>query len=353
MAGRRIGAQINFVLVDYWISSCNGHGAGCSKPTLPEPVRSNIRLIDIKARRLVWARTSYTYAALSYMWGPPSLQQARLTRSTEAELFSEGSLGDGNDTVPRTIRDAIIVCERLRIPYLWVDALCIEQDSPDFSVHLQRMNDIYAAAYLTIVAASGTDSWAGLPGVMPNSRDVYQPSIIVRNIGIGLAVPEFWNSVVNSPWADRAWTFQERLFSNRMLIFAQSQCFFYCDKSSRFESTITEIGDGAEEIPYSLLSTLEWVEMRTKFKGELFGASTKESLRAYFKLIRNYRRLTLTYQTDVLRAFSGVMAAFERQMSTSFYFGLPLSMFTWALLMDYTHCVRRPEFPSWTWAGWS
>jgi Heterokaryon incompatibility protein (HET) len=125
--------------------------------------------------------TSKVYAALSYMWGPPSSPQVRLTRSTKAELFLDGSLAEDNESILRTIRDAMIVCEGLDIPYLWVDVLCIEQDSPDFSIHLRMMNEIYAAAYLTIVAASGTDSWAGFPGVRPNTQVLYQPSIIIED----------------------------------------------------------------------------------------------------------------------------------------------------------------------------
>jgi hypothetical protein len=180
-------------------------------------------------------------------------------------------LGDDNETIPRTIQDVMIVCERLTIPYLWVDTLCKEQDSPDFNVHLRKMNNIYAAAYLTIVAASGANSWAGLPGMMPSSREVYQPSITIENLDIGLAVPNFWSSVINSPWVNRGWTFQERLFSNRMLIFADTQRFFYCDKSRRFESTITEASEGDKTIRYSLFSTITWMDMRTKFKANLPG----------------------------------------------------------------------------------
>jgi hypothetical protein len=90
----------------------------------------------------------------------------------------------------------MLVCERLAIPYLWVDALCIEQDSPE-------MNDIYASAYLTLVAAAGEDSWAGLPGVLPNSRKIHQTSITIDGWDIDLTAPHFLSSVIRYPWANR------------------------------------------------------------------------------------------------------------------------------------------------------
>ena len=357
LAVRRLKTQIDFELVQQWVKSCNAHGQACMKQTSFERKPAALRLIDIKGRSLVWKTMAKDYAALSYMWGPPSLGQARLTQTTRAGLFLEGALAEENDTIPRTIRDAIVVCERLAIPYLWVDALCIEQDSSDLNVHLHMMNDIYAAAYLTIVAACGADSWSGLSGMMPDSRKVHQPSILIDNMEIGLAVPEFWTSVMHSSWASRGWTFQERLFSRRMLIFAESQCFFYCDKMSRFESTITELEEGGKDITHRFLYPHLWVDDRDKLfnlKTRLFSIYEDEhTLINYFQLFRNHRRLTLTYQEDVLRAFGGVITTYERHMSSEFHFGMPLSMFTWAVLLDCTQSTRRPNFPSWSWAGWS
>ena len=353
LGGRHIGKQLDFILVNFWLESCNSHGQQWFDT--PKDTQTNLRitLIDIKSRRLTQATTSVKYAALSYVWGPPSTQQVRLTRATQAEFSIGGSLNEDNTAIPRTIRDAMIVCNRLAIPFLWVDALCIIQDGPDISAHLHVMNDIYAASYLTIVAASGTDSWAGLPGVMPDSRKVHQPSILIEGFHIGVALPDFKTSVMHSPWAKRGWTFQERLFSKRMLIFAAAQCFFYCDKMTRYESTMTEVCEEDKRIEWMIYETEVWERLRKNFKLS-FGitATTSKSLATFFELAQEYRRLTFTYQRDILGAFGGILAAFERGLSTSFYFGLPISYFTLALLLDYTQCIRRPEFPSWSWTGW-
>jgi hypothetical protein len=108
------------------------------------------------------------------------------------------------------------------------------------------MNEILPAVYLTIAAASGVDPWAGLPGVMPNLRETSQPSVTIRGTEIGLALPYFEQIVIVSPWARRGRTFQERLFSKRLLVFTEQQIFFECHETSRSESNVTEV-DAADQ----------------------------------------------------------------------------------------------------------
>jgi hypothetical protein len=94
-----------------------------------------------------------------------------------------------------------------------------------------------------------------------------------------------------------------------------------------------------------------WVSDREKLY--ILSSRSENGLKEYFSLFSNHRTFSLTYEEDVLRAFGGVIATFEENMSSQFFFGLPFSMFTWALLLDYTQFSRRASFPSWSWAGWS
>jgi hypothetical protein len=49
--------------------------------------------------------------------------------------------------------------------YVWIDALCIQQDNrSDIESQIPYMDRIYGGAKCIIVAGSGSDAWAGLTG---------------------------------------------------------------------------------------------------------------------------------------------------------------------------------------------
>jgi len=55
--------------------------------------------------------------------------------------------------------------------YLWIDTLCIVQnDSAEKKIMIEAMDRIYSGALLTIMAASVTDAYTGLPGLFPGMR---------------------------------------------------------------------------------------------------------------------------------------------------------------------------------------
>lgn len=57
--------------------------------------------------------------------------------------------------LPQSIQDAITVTRMLDLRYLWVDALCILQDSSSNNEReMSRMENIYRSSYVTICAAS-------------------------------------------------------------------------------------------------------------------------------------------------------------------------------------------------------
>ena len=58
-------------------------------------------------------------------------------------------------TLRQTIQDAITVARKLGLQYLWVDALCIIQDSAsEKDEEIAKMDRIYENAQVTICAAS-------------------------------------------------------------------------------------------------------------------------------------------------------------------------------------------------------
>jgi hypothetical protein len=104
--------------------------------------------------------------ALSYVWG-----KRRVFTTTQGNIkqsMRHGGLRRNLSVLPRTIRDSIELVRNLGERYLWVDALCIIQDSArSWTLNSRIMDLVYGNAYLTICAADGNDANAGLQGLNP------------------------------------------------------------------------------------------------------------------------------------------------------------------------------------------
>lgn len=178
----------------FWLDVClQCHDSACKRETLLVP---GMNLIDCKDMNIVQAQNQMRWLALSYVWG-------KGYQTDFVPGYREGSCL-GPDT-PRTIKDALIVTLKLGYRYLWVDEYCIDQtDDNHRSDQIDKMDQIYRGADLTIVAAAGENKMYGLPGVgltkRNQSRIVHMKDVIV-----------FWNGknpqgeVRDSKWAKRAW----------------------------------------------------------------------------------------------------------------------------------------------------
>jgi hypothetical protein len=164
-----------------------------------------IRFIDVLEKRLVETRQLVHYAALSYMWG--TVPNFQLTTANKKRLLHPGAIQDVFSMFPQTIRDAISLTERLKIRYLWVDAICLVQNDPeDVRRGVQVMDQVYKRSYLTIIAACGYNASAGLPGMKPFSRKGSRIAFpITPNIKMG-AYTDLKQLVPCTLYSIRGWT---------------------------------------------------------------------------------------------------------------------------------------------------
>jgi hypothetical protein len=145
--------MINFDLVTGWLKLCDGTHEHTINPSNPISQLQDLRFIDVRNRCIVKQNHSVRYAALSYTWGRG--KQYCLKRKNVEVLEEHGSLDRVDIPLRRVIFDAIEVCVRADIPYLWVDALCIVQDDTHGKMaQISKMNLIYSNAYVTIIAAA-------------------------------------------------------------------------------------------------------------------------------------------------------------------------------------------------------
>lgn len=97
------------------------------------------------------------YVALSHCWGP-NPDFLMLTADKEGEFRR----GIPMEKLPASFRDAVITCRRLSIPYLWIDSLCIIQDSlSDWLSQSEEMFKVYLNCELNMAIDSSASPHEG------------------------------------------------------------------------------------------------------------------------------------------------------------------------------------------------
>ncbi|RFU81216.1 hypothetical protein TARUN_963 [Trichoderma arundinaceum] len=186
-------------------------------PSSPEPM---VRLVDGANASL---DVNTPYIALSHSWGntmPIQLITSKLSEFTNGIAFKH---------LPATFRDAAALTLELGVSYVWIDSLCIIQDSSSDWLHeAQRMASVYAFSHLTIAASASKNPTTGLsPSPRPRTV-IVRPSWtgFIREWGLTpgqtlrITNPwyeEFGNTIVSAPLNRRGWTYQEYALSPRVL----------------------------------------------------------------------------------------------------------------------------------------
>jgi hypothetical protein len=146
-------SEANLELVSKWISDCKSFHSKCR---LDEPIWVPTRLLyvgeseDPRLIESVQEGIQEPYAALSHMWGDPSqLPPLR----TILSKYEDMKIGVSMWELSKNFSDAVIVTRQLGLRYIWIDSLCIIQDSPtDWQKEAIMMHKVYRHAEVTIVA---------------------------------------------------------------------------------------------------------------------------------------------------------------------------------------------------------
>ena len=343
--GRRVeSSSISISLLKSWVSACVCiHGVECTPANFETARGFTLRLVDVRRRCIVIAPDDCGYVALSYTWGDPRKNKhLKLTKDTLRLLQSEGALSDGNEDVPTTIKDALYLADLLQERYLWVDAICIQQDDEDDKkVQIPNMDKIYGCAKLTIVAGAGSNAWAGLPGVGPRvkPRSTQQSFSTVKGLPLVTTLESYHGWRGDSTWDSRGWTLQEKVLSKRLLIFGSEQVYWQCKTSQWYEDTICENFD-------------DDVISKTLALDNYIGGSP---FTQYEGILKHLAHRNFGFCDDILYAFRGLENHLRQTLSNEFHWGLPISLFDAALEWYHPYhypARRRRNFPSWSWAGW-
>ena len=335
-----------------WLRHCDEHKCLPDNSDYRKELPERFRVIDLQENCIVHPPESAEYCALSYVWG--SINHFFMNEDTKNDLMSKG--GIDRVKLPRTIFDAMELCRSIGCRYLWVDSLCIVQDSEeDRRSQIGLMADIYSQSYLTIIAATGDDANSGLSpyGGLGRQPVIQSLAVHMPELGsfVGTMSPQrAAQDILNSTWASRGWTLQEQSLSRRVLFFTGTHAFFRCEHSlwsEDFGLGIANHFEKAQKWTWDL--PMPPFYRRKKVHGHIYPSTFKEILGEYLR-----RQQNLLLASDVLNAITGVLIRLKDDIGDHLW-GLPSKRFSAALQWKTEQAfpiAPRPGFPSWSWSGW-
>jgi hypothetical protein len=313
------------------------------------------------------------YAALSHCWG--GLHGITTTIAT----LEERKQGIPMTSLPKTFRDAIVITRRLGIEYLWVDSLCILQDSTvDWAREAANMAAVYSGAAVVISADAAQNSNDGCFGPYQQgyTRNVSFAIPCVDDQGLDCRVYARRNQRTKHSHElehicsrdteshfpalrRRAWALQERLLSARVLHYGFTELAWEC-----WSQSSCECAAAPDKIDYDK----ENKNYRTTMVGKM--ALSQQDLadiqnfevyrlKHWYNLVEEFTQLELSYHSDRLAALSGLAAKLQGPAG-EYICGLWRSDFVRGLIWHVTHSDYsiRPSYrqeayiaPSWSWAS--
>ncbi|RFN44892.1 hypothetical protein FIE12Z_10873 [Fusarium flagelliforme] len=241
----------------------------------------------------------------------------------------------------------------LRYRFIWIDSLCIFQDShSDWQQEATMMGSVYANADLNLCAASAVDSsqamfpdrdYSLLTPLDITSQWTGEEERRLRLVPLDL----FYADVSLCPLRRRAWVFQEWFLSKRSLIIGGMQAWWQCRGKLACETFPNGVPDETGVSKY-------WKAEAEGMKEKGMETTSGDS---WLSMTAMYANTALTKEEDRLIAFAGAVQAFgasqksrSRYAAGFWYAHLPWSL-AWANTGRKATTTRSNTYkaPSWSW----
>ncbi|KAG4428566.1 hypothetical protein IFR05_015950 [Cadophora sp. M221] len=295
------------------------------------------------------AKTPVLYATLSHCWGTTA--HCKTTKDT----LSERKACIPMSSLNRTFADAVTATRVLGLKYLWIDSLCIIQDSvQDWEKESATMCWVYGSAYVNIAATSASDGDAGFLHPRPIvDMCSMKPAAGKTNCLLG----NFWirpkrtyfQYRTRSKLSSRAWCYQEMLLTPRILSFEANRVTVECRLG------LTTEGDQRQTLRWSL-PTRRGDFSRLVTQPITSDAERRSAFTTWKRIVSEYSRKELTFEEDKLPAISGVASQFGAAIKSRYLAGLwegdILGGLCWvSYAQDVQVKARTYRAPSWSWAS--
>jgi len=290
--------------ISQWLQQC-ACGPSSTSTFVPE------RLLDLDASRPDEVRVvkgstvsgTPRYIALSHCWGTTPSNLAGSSKLVQSNIDRFMSSGIPLRDLPRTFSDAVSVARSLNVRYLWIDSLCIVQDSKeDWERNAATMWEVYTNSYVTIAATASRDS----------SQGIFRTRVAATVVPSIVRVPEDhpkldggiyqcyegdeWNDCVEfAPLNKRAWVLQERLLSPRIIHFSETQVFFECLELR-----------ASERLPSGIPARQRRSTLRDDLHREVREKGIDSLIPLWATVVWKYTSLQLSHDSDKMVAVSAI-----------------------------------------------
>ncbi|KAK3903569.1 heterokaryon incompatibility protein-domain-containing protein [Staphylotrichum tortipilum] len=400
-------SEDSFAQANAWIQDCLANHKLCGND---EPSALPTRVLDLgdgpadsepETIRLVetssgpdQAPATGRYISLSHSWGG----EHPLTTTTA--VIDQHKAGIPLANLPTTFRDACQIAWRLGIRYLWIDSLCIIQDSPsDWELEASRMSSVYRNSWLTVCATASSSPSSGIFRTRqavwiaaddpPDAEtiDILFPEAAALRTNLRLSLRFAPVHTDFSSYADptkqkdtlpllaRAWGYQERLLAPRVLHFGPQELFWECMQTLACECGGIRETDNQHMGGYAHRDTTgqlppkvsHYAALHVGGRGGAGGGKSKiaadkrrkKLLARWQEMVEEYTNRALTFSADRLPAFAGVAAEMVDALGMRYLAGQWQEVLPQALLFERTRVNDVPRLrvdearpaPSWSWTS--
>jgi hypothetical protein len=348
-----------------WLGACLAEHTACSdfQGSTVDRQQHPTRVIEITGENSVKLRcnmqqTHYNYLALSHMWGTNHNNQIRLVK----HRLNEFEVNIPWEELSAIYKEAIRATLALGYRYIWIDSLCIVQDSnDDWKYEAQRMAIVYGNAV------------CNLAFLFPPSADTTSPSISTP-IHQPRADPRIWNPCIlrqvtpsqsgvyiqhltkswrqtfpdekqdwliqrHWPLFARAWTFQEYLLAPRTLLLGHKNLMWQCS-TLFYDELLGPIAQGPTATNEQATRGRDLckgryfpeIMMRVKLAESLSAPDVLSFMLDWHNIVNEYRTRALTFSKDRVIAFAGVARAYQTMSGLTYLAGMWWDCFPLSLL---------------------
>ncbi|KAH7067655.1 heterokaryon incompatibility protein-domain-containing protein [Paraphoma chrysanthemicola] len=376
-------AHNNLERARHWIETCKSNHTTCRQfhhDTVGQDRQRPTRILEISSDavklRDSMSDKDFEYLVLSHMWGTPSPTSAHdsILQLNLANVHEFCTLQQDIpwDKLSPIYHEAIRATVALGYKYLWIDSLCIIQDSSaDWEYEARGMASVYGNAACNLAFLFPDEQIADGKGYTRDDPRVWNPCILrpATRSQLGICIQHStshlratYHSIEDQDWLvtrywplfGRAWTFQEYLLAPRTLLLGHRNLMWQCSDGF-YDELLGPVA--VAPIQYDDTNPKRGSDMgKTRYFPESLGAFARREVGLssvaslsfvgdWQALMNEYRSRRLTKAKDRIVAFAGIARAFTNLGASTYLAGcwerfLPLSLL-WYVDRKLEATVRR------------